>query len=96
MRSERRHQKGFSADPFHGRVRCSPMLGSFKNKRSNHARFFEGVAKSRFSLKAVVSKVHVRIDIRIKIFSPFLHSGVEPGPGEARPLPPGGGGPRGC
>jgi len=24
-------KQGFSADPFYGRVRCSPMLGSFKN-----------------------------------------------------------------
>jgi len=28
LRSERK--QGFSADPFYGRARCSPMLGSFK------------------------------------------------------------------
>ena len=41
-----------------------------------HARFFEEVAKSQFSLKAVVSNVNIRIHIRMKTFPPLLHSGV--------------------
>jgi len=47
LRSERK--QGFSAEPFYGRARCSPLLGAFKTSRT----YRNGIAKNGWHPRSV-------------------------------------------